>query len=726
MALEFKDRVSQHPNRRKLTTVMQDGGVMIVDVERAEGDIQDEGTPLNAINLNTLAPKDSPEFTGTPKKNGVNIATVEDTVAAAEKLVTNEPKVVTDVISGSRITATNDVEIIDSQPSVKTAEIKSIKGCSIKAIQKNGNFDGMAGWVLNNATATTSNGIATFTVTANSDCGIAADSSQQSLQSIAGHKYYISAWIKAKYARSVDFGFSNDPIQFTAVANQWVRLSVLVTPSISDDVLYLTHDCSAQYVIGDTFQIQDFRCIDLTESSQSLYNMTKEQLNVRLPNLPYFEGIRHTNITKLTSVGDNWADVDDFTENVNNAISNNRLLIDNIPIAGTVTITFDTEKISGATPQYITVGYGTETFNYIKDELFNQSAGKAKQSITIAITEEMIGCNLFIRYYSFTAPSTASYHISNIMLKHANNALTEYLPYKTDYVDIPQYTLRSLADGTADEITPTQYIQRLDINGNKLSEAIYTPITWDNKYSAWNYGMEKTVAGANGHGMALFTIKYPLDVVKQVETNTEILAEQEKQIAENKTQIDGLETDKLDKVTGTTASDQAYIKKIGGTQAMYNVVKTPTANAIPQYDENGKLKTNNPTAFNDCVRLADLNAMKLYHHNYEIGGAAGGGSTEFSYLIHISFYDRADGAMNNAQLNNYLNERGFLKSTGKSLSVTGIVIDESRNLASPAVAISYISASTFNIRYVSQYSNTLADVTATVSDIIVSNVYEVN
>jgi len=812
--MDFQDRISQYPNRYKL--VLVEGTTDTYDLVAIEGVVENNGTPLNATNLNTLAPKDSPEFTGTPKKNNVELASIDDTVAAAKKLVTSEPKLVSDVFT-QRITATNDVEIIDSQPDVKTAEIKSIKGVSVKAVQKNGNFVGMTGWVLNNATATTSNGIATFTVTANSDCVITADSSQQ--KSIAGHKYYISAWIKAKYARSVDFGFSNDPIQFTAVANQWVRLSVIVTPSISDDVLYLTHDCSAQYVIGDKFDIQDFRCDDLTESSESIRNKTKAELDQILPNLPYFEGIRHTNIKKLTSTGDNLVNVPDHDEIVNFYYTDHSyglLLLPNTQYK----ITFDYEIIStNATQLFANYGYGKTSFigefsGVVNYDMVTKK-GTATKTFTTPATFIVANPILFIREARASSIHTSTVKISNIMVQFAVNPNTAYIPYKTDYVDIPSYELMRYDelienhthkkgtgvvtfDGNVTSLSivaaktfantllfvragltfpknletsintaTSNYLQQkgvynLDeegfflsdvgsniyfrLNKSKLSgysdtltdaevvalcktylatnpltieyplaEPVLTVIPiWDNKYSAHNYGMELT------DDLAEIDIVYPLDVVKQVETNTEILAENEKVLAKHDTDIATNSTD--------IATDKAQIAlnkaNIGEHNAMLlGRSSTPKPYAIAQYDENGKLKTSNPTAFNDCVRLADLNAMKLYHHNYEIGGAAGGGSTEFSYLIHISFYDRADGAMNNAQLNNYLNERGFLKSTGKSLSVTGIVIDESRNLASPAVAISYISASTFNIRYVSQYSNTLADVTATVSDIIVSNVY---
>ena len=47
------DRVSENPHRRSLTNVST-GTVQIVDVERYEGVILEEGDPFNAANMNDL------------------------------------------------------------------------------------------------------------------------------------------------------------------------------------------------------------------------------------------------------------------------------------------------------------------------------------------------------------------------------------------------------------------------------------------------------------------------------------------------------------------------------------------------------------------------------------------------------------------------------------------------------------------------------------------------
>ena len=418
MAVEFKDRVSQHPNRRKLTTVTQDGGVMIVDVEREEGTVHEEGTQLNAINLNTLAPKDSPEFTGTPKKNGVEMASIDDTVAAAKKLVTSEPKLVSDVFT-QRITATNDVEIIDSQPDVKTAEIKSIKGMTIKAIQKNGNFaDSWVGWAGTSANTTSvSNKILTATLT---ELSSLAGITGMNTYGVVGHKYYISVWIKPKYSRNVGLGIGNTEVVISnTVANSWNLITGIVT-AVGTGELNCFHDCSAQYVVGDTFEIQDFRCKDLTQSSQVLYNMTKEQLDVRLPNLPYFEGIRHTNIKKLTSIGDNFVFWTDLTPKTVNGVTMTPHSDGSITLNGTSTAEtniFLDNRLMTSPNIYQAQGMQMKIWGQYVSGTITGNVSFVANTNDIGITTHVAIAALLIAH---STPSTAT--VNNI------NAFTIYLP----------------------------------------------------------------------------------------------------------------------------------------------------------------------------------------------------------------------------------------------------------------------------------------------------------
>ena len=51
--MAFVDRVVEHPNRWKLVNVDDPTDVKIYDVTREEGEVTNQGTPLNAENLNS-------------------------------------------------------------------------------------------------------------------------------------------------------------------------------------------------------------------------------------------------------------------------------------------------------------------------------------------------------------------------------------------------------------------------------------------------------------------------------------------------------------------------------------------------------------------------------------------------------------------------------------------------------------------------------------------------
>jgi hypothetical protein len=195
----------------------------------------------------------------------------------------------------------------------------------------------------------------------------------------------------------------------------------------------------------------------------------------------------------------------------------------------------------GTTSEIRCFGWNTETWG---EAVVTSNANK-----TIAYIGITYGYSSVITYYN----------IDKMQVQLLSNPNTEYKPYTEDYIDLPDIILQS-----DDELTPDYHIRRRDeITGELLEEPIYTPIEWDNKYSAYNYGIEKTVAGANGHGMALFKIKYPLDVVKQVETNTEILAEQEKLLVQNAEQITQIDAE-IGDLSGTVGDINTTVNGLSG------------------------------------------------------------------------------------------------------------------------------------------------------------------
>lgn len=65
----WKDRVTEHPNRRVLTPV--DGATNTYDAARAEGNIMEEGDALSAASLNDLEQRVADEFGTKGQPNGI-------------------------------------------------------------------------------------------------------------------------------------------------------------------------------------------------------------------------------------------------------------------------------------------------------------------------------------------------------------------------------------------------------------------------------------------------------------------------------------------------------------------------------------------------------------------------------------------------------------------------------------------------------------------------------
>lgn len=74
---------------------------------------------------------------------------------------------------------------------------------------------------------------------------------------------------------------------------------------------------------------------------------------------------------------------------------------------------------------------------------------------------------------------------------------------------------------------------------------------------------------------------------------------------------------KLDKVTGETELDQAYIKNAAGEQTVVNISKTAAINTVVSRDNEGKIKVVAGTANDDAVNVKQLNdtvaAAEPYH-----------------------------------------------------------------------------------------------------------------
>lgn len=446
-----------------------------------------------------------------------------------------EPKVVSDAFT-SRITATNDVEIIDSPLNTKTATIKSIKGLSIKAIQKRGDFrtGALNDWSANAGyDLSIGNNILTVTINTDTPGQVVLTNNVQALPNRA---YFIMCYVKTIAATSVQVGFSDGvkSVAKTTTANRWTYVSSkLSTNALSGPQIIV--DCSSM-TKGDSFQVRLFEVIDLEDSG--IQDWTNEKLDATIPYLEYWEGVRHSAPAQLKSIGDNLFNLQggEFTtQNSEYRLLDTGFIVETKSAGGTSSYINYWYELCPNT-QYI-LRWEAETFGGSENVVIhwdssNQERSYRSNQSTMTVDTDDTGTGR-ISFYSKTGTPDAIYKTKyeNILLQHAVNPNTDYKPYTEHVLELPQYTLRSLPDGTADEITPTHYIQRINPETmTALEEPIYTPIGWDNTYPAWNYGLEQVFDADGNPTIAQMDIEYPLDIVKQVETNTEIIQQLEKQI----------------------------------------------------------------------------------------------------------------------------------------------------------------------------------------------------
>lgn len=104
--MAFQNRQAEHPNRKKLTVVAEGTNsngtkVLTVDVERAEGNVSVQGTPLTAENLNA-------EIKALIQQNSASVGTTATTQCSCDyssKIATT--RFVWDVLTALGLTKIN-------------------------------------------------------------------------------------------------------------------------------------------------------------------------------------------------------------------------------------------------------------------------------------------------------------------------------------------------------------------------------------------------------------------------------------------------------------------------------------------------------------------------------------------------------------------------------------------------------------------------------------------
>ncbi|WP_194190387.1 hypothetical protein [Clostridium chrysemydis] len=145
------------------------------------------------------------------------------------------------------------------------------EGVNLTNIIVNGNFINTESWdcvssangtlsALNNELIYTVNGL------------VSSSRIQQNIYSAkVGHKYYIRADIKPKYANTTYTAFGGVNTSITPIINEWNSIKSVVT-AINNGGFKFYHPTNNHYVIGDTFSFRNVIVVDLT----SAYGVGKE------------------------------------------------------------------------------------------------------------------------------------------------------------------------------------------------------------------------------------------------------------------------------------------------------------------------------------------------------------------------------------------------------------------------------------------------------------------
>lgn len=578
-----------------------------------------------------------------------------------------EPKVVSDAFL-TRITATNDVEILDSPLGIKTAKIQKIKGLSLKFIQENGDMhNGTTNWEATGGTLSVVDGVLRLTLNEDMYDGVAVIYTKPLRK---GRKYFIQCYLKPKYSTPIGLSIPESglyDIRNSPAANLWDYLSGLWTPNTEyEENIQISIDASG-YQVGDYIEVADFRIVDASDSATA---WTKAKFDEVVPRLPYFEGIYHSNPAQLKSVGDNLINLQPLTStfagvamqiNADGTITLNGTATANADrpilgdLAGNILLKRPVTELQLVVEHISGTISGGSLYVMADGRLVNDGTGVWGQQISCripngstggiyksSVANDRPGFLHDVRIYIGQGLTFNSLKL-RVMLLHKDNPLTDHKPYTEHITILPQeqeltkwdkidcqsntknvntgkivlsgtenftvsysddnwfalYLHLSLGKGNGEKIcthfayfnvpyrtedyslpaTGTgiynntysavsllifsisrnsfadvdafkDYLAQQHANGTpvtvwyELAEPIIEPLDkdYDATYPAWNYGLEQVFDADGNLTVAQMDIEYPLDLQKQVDTNTWISQRNEDRMAQNEADINTLQS----------------------------------------------------------------------------------------------------------------------------------------------------------------------------------------
>lgn len=503
---------------------------------------------------------------------------------------------------------------------------------------------------------------------------------------LSNSRYYlISAYLKNGNAQTgLRLVKDSAAVGSTAVISTYVSNNVnFQRVGIKIDPSKLIVDCNlVVYCDGTTTGLYGFiDGIQVNEISEDDYNLTEAQL---LEKYPYVNNTKSIEGLKIRSVKKNFIKTKEIT--LKNTVYH-------APIVEEIKVPKNTIMTISATFSDGTARLNVRPVNELSDAnaicQINQTAPNATFNTGSYNT-------IYINYTNDVAGDTPK--ISNIQLE-IGAVVTEYEPKEESIIELP-YTLRSLPDGTCDEIdlSARTYIQRLDASLAKLEPIVTTD--YNNTLIAYEGGHILLTSATDVIPETSMTLATGGEARNKNVVNA---IEDSKGRADNILTVLGEEFYPTLKSSATFSAngyciasdnDHIYVGHHSGTVRKYNKETLAYVGATPGYG--GAIRTIHVDDNYIYAGGSVTNAVKKYSKSTLTLISTAETFCDIFSIVGDSSYIYVCGAMINAPVKKYYKSNLQLVSTSSDVVPNGI--------SCLAIDDTYVYAGAFNNKYVKRYN----------------------
>jgi hypothetical protein len=402
-----------------------------------------------------------------------------------------------------------------------------IKGNTATNIVKNGNFvDGTAKWVTSGATISVSSNV--LSVVASGVHLFPYVKNSTGITAKTGQKIFVRAKVRVTNDACLSFrlglfpsggGGSNITLVENPVINQWYTMSHIfnIGTTTGGEIIPEIYNIYADAITanGKVMEVKEVMAIDLT--AHGLDSLTVDQCNQRFPY--WFDGTKSTiSASRLKSVGKNLfeGEISAYRQSGNIYFDGSQLYFKRIS-TGTYSGAITKIKTEIGKTYIVSWKYISGDISYsirILDKYYRLITSIPTSPVSFTATTE----ETYILFTGTRADHEGTI-LGDIQVEEGNQA-TEYEPYKESVAYITAkdddgniVELRSLPNGTKDEVSNGKHIQRIGTKTNVVSGTVinYADMADGGTYYAWNEDGE-TETGIKGDtlGIDATTLTYQL------------------------------------------------------------------------------------------------------------------------------------------------------------------------------------------------------------------------